>query len=201
MLYGLSVSKKMKPFSIVVTGEPTYIKSLINCISYGPDDLITHRYQVNGSDAIREVRLNFGSLQVDEDHRIDFFGGNDEALFEFIDNRPSNGFKGMIVTLDADNSVSRENFKDVLVKQMAYLRKYALVIGVSGADYASIKQAEESVRQSLTELNVVAPVFSIEPDNKEDVSLLVESLLCLARPGISDSKTGKSSFKLSEELN
>ena len=196
MFRGVSASNNMKPFSIVVTGEPTYIKSLISCISYGPEDLITHRYRVKDSDATQDVRMNFGSLQVDEDHRIDFFGGNDEALFEFIDERPDVGFKGIIITLNADDSNALENFTDTLLRQMDYLHKHALVVGVSGSEYTAIKQAEEQVRQCLTDLDAVAPVFSIDPDNKDDVSLLVESLLCSARPGINDITRGKSSFEL-----
>ncbi len=196
MLLGVSAPNNMKPFSIVVTGEPIYIKRLISCISYGPEDLITHRYRVKDSDATQDVRMNFGSLQVDEDHRIDFFGGNDEALLEFIDDRPDEGFKGIIITLNADDSNALENFTDTLLRQMDYLHKYALVIGVSGSEYTAIKQAEEQVRQCLTDLDAVAPVFSIDPDNKDDVSLLVESLLCLARPGINDIIRGKSSFEL-----
>jgi len=190
----------MKPLSIVVTGEPTYIKTLINCISYGPDGLVSHCYQPKGFETAQKVQMSFGSLQVDEDHRIDFFGGNDDALFEFIDSLPDTRFKGMIVTLDADDSVGLKNLSGVLVRHEKYLSKYALVVGVSGSDYTSIKQAEEQVRQSLTAVNTVAPVFSIDPDNKEDVSLLVESLLCFARPGISDNKSGKSSFKPDRKL-
>ena len=190
----------MKPFSIVVTGEPNDIKTLINCISYGPDELITHRYQTKDSGDNIEVQMNFGSLQVDEDHRIDFFGGNDEELFEFVNGRPENGFKGMIIILNSDDSKRIENFESELVKHESYLRKYALAVGVSGSDYTFIKQAEEQVRNCLSTMETVAPTFSIDPENKEEVSLLVESLLCLAHPGINDNKSGKPSFNLSDEI-
>ncbi len=190
----------MKPFSVVVTGEPTYIKCLINCISYGPDELITHRFKAKNAEQVKEVQMNFGSLQVDEDNRIDFFGGNDDALFEFIEDRADSGIKGLIITLDADDKKALNNFKDLLAKHTNYLNKHALVIGVSGSDYTAIKQAEEQVRNCLTELQSVAPVFSIDPDSKKDVGLLVESLLCSARPGIHDMVRGKSSFELVEEL-
>ena len=199
MIRRVIASNYMKPFSIVVTGEPTYIKSIINCISYGPDELITHRFRLKNSDASKDVQMNFGSLQVDEDHRIDFFGGNDEVLFEFIDNRPDTDFKGLIITLDADDSEALSQFKELLLKQQSYLQKHALVVGISGNDYTSIKQAEEHIRHCLTELDSVAPVFSIDPDSKDDVSLLVESLLCFARPGIEESNRGKSSFEVTEK--
>lgn len=201
IIYNIDSSKifnRMKPFNIIVTGEPAYINSLINCISYGPDDLITHKFKAAASDEIKQVQMNFGSLQVDEDNRIDFFGGNDPLLFEFIDSRPEVGFKGLIITLDADNSVALDDFKNKLLTQQNYLDKYALVVGVAGNDYSTIKQAEQHIRLCLTELGAVVPVFSIDPDNKQDVGLLVEALLCSARPGIQETSHGKSSFETIE---
>ncbi len=189
----------MKPFNVVVIGEPVYIKTLINCIGYGPDGVIKHKYKVSGSEITKEVKMNFGSLQVDEDHRIDFFGGNDEALFEFVEGRPEKDFKGMIFLLDADDLKTLSNFENKIKKHKSYLERHALVVGVSGSDYTLIKQVEEQVRNHLSTQGTPAPVFSIDPDDKEEVSLLVESLLCFARPGISDSKSGKSSFTVREK--
>jgi len=140
-----------------------------------------------------------GALPVDEDNRIDFFGGDDEALFEFIDERPDSAFKGLIITLDADDSKALSHVKGRLVKQQSYLHNYALVVGVYGSEYSSIKQAEEQVRTYLTKLNAVAPVLSINPNDKEDVNLLVESLLCFASPGIRDNYYGKPSFDLGDD--
>ena len=192
---GVSENMKLKKINIVVSGEPTYIKNLINCISYGPDDSISHSFQVKGSDTPQKVKMNFGSLQVDENHRIDFFGGNDDALFDFINALPESSLSGLIVMLNADDSIALDGFNQVLLKHQQYLLKHALVVAVSGNDYALIKQAEEQVRQALRDLDTVAPVFSIDPENKEDVSLLIESLLCSARPGINDTSRGKSTFE------
>ncbi|KAA3638132.1 MAG: hypothetical protein DWP95_13285 [Proteobacteria bacterium] len=189
----------MKLFSVIVTGEPACIKGLISCISYDPVDLISHQFSVDNSDETKDVDMIFGALPVDEDHRIDLFGGNDEALFEFIDERPDSPFKGLIITLDADDSKALSLIKDRLIKQQSYLHNYALVVGVYGSEYSSIKQAEEQVRKYLTELNAVAPVLSIDPNNKEDVNLLVESLLCFASPGIQDNYYGKPSFDLGDD--
>ena len=186
---------KLKKINIAVTGEPTYIKRLIKCISYGPDDSITHSFHLKGIDAAQKVKMNFGSLQVDENHRIDFFGGNDDALFDFINELPESDLSGLIVMLNADDTIVLDGVNQLLLKHQHYLLKYALVLAVSGSDYALIKQAEEQVRQALRDLDTVAPVFSIDPENKEDVSLLIESLLCSARPGINDTSRGKSTFE------
>ncbi len=188
----------MKPFNVIVTGEPAYIKSLIGCISYGPVDLITHRYRSSDAEDYKQVKMNFGSLQVDEDYRVDFYGGNNEALFEFIDVQSGVDFKGIIIVLNADDLVALNDFKGLLFKHIMYLNKHALAVAVSGNDYTAIKLAEEQVRQCLSDIGTVAPVFSIDPDNKEEVSLLIESLLVFARPGIHENARGKSSFKLSD---
>lgn len=190
----------MKPFSVVVIGEPTYINSLINCISYGPGKIISHRFKGKNSETIQAVQMNFGSLQVDEDHRIDFYGGNDDAILEFMDSRPDADFKGMIITLNADDSMARHQFKAQLSKHERYLNKYALVVGVSGNNYTAIKQTEEQVRNCLSQMNAVAPVFSIDPNNESDVSLLVESLLCFAAPGMQDNYKGKSLFASNDSI-
>lgn len=186
----------MKPYNIVVTGEPTYIKQLIQCMSFGPEGEISHKYI--GPDRKTEiiVPMRFGSLEVDEDHRLDFYGGNSDELFDYI-NRPTNKeFKGMMVLLNADNQDALFGFADMLAKHISYLRRHALVVAVSGEDYTAVKLAEEQVRACLVELDAAAPVFSIDPQNKKEVSLLVESLLYFAAPGISDNSRGKSTFAM-----
>lgn len=190
----------MKPFSVVVIGEPSLINDMINCISYGPGKIISHRFKTKNSESTQVVKMSFGSLQVDEDHRIDFYGGNDEAIFDFIDSRPDADFKGMVITLNADDSKARNQFKEQLIKHESYLNKYALAVSVSGIDYTSVKQTEEQVRGCLTDMNAVAPVFSIDPSNKNDVSLLIESLLCFAAPGMQDKYSGKSLFTSGEQI-
>ncbi len=189
----------MKPHNIVVTGELKYIKQLIQCISFGPEREIIHKYI--GPDRKTEINvpMYFGTLEVDEDHRLDFYGGNSNELFDYI-NRPSNrDFKGMMVLLNADNKHTLFGFADIITKHINYLRRYALVVAVSGLDYVAVKSAEDQVRECLKELDAVAPVFSIDPKDKKDVSLLVESLLYFASPGINDTSRGKSTFMLRAE--
>lgn len=189
----------MKPYNIVVTGEQTHITKLIKCLSFGPDEIINYKYI--GADRKTEiiVPMRFGSLEVDEDNRLDFYGGNDDTLFEYI-NRPSNtDFNGMIVLLDADDEDVLFGFVDNMIQHIEYLRRYSLIIGVIGKNYHSVKQVEDKVRQCLRELDTVAPVFSIDPENKEDVGLMVESLLYFAAPGINDTSRGKSLFKQSDD--
>lgn len=177
--------------SIAVTGEATYIESLINSISSQPEDLITHGYQAQDTDTKQVVQIHCGRLLVDDKHRIDFFGSHDEGLFEFIKTRPHNKFNGLIIILNADDAAMLDGIKDVLAEHKNYLQKHALVVAVSGQDYKMIKQAEEQIRQALGVLNSVAPVFSIDPESKEEVSLLVESLLCSANPGINNTSSGQ----------
>jgi len=198
MLRGVSVFMSIKKISIVVTGEPTYIKSLINTISYGPDELVKHSYQHPESESMQTVQMYFGSLQVDDNHRIDFFGGNEDGLFDFVKSRPQNSFNGLILILNAEEADRVDGIKTAFIKHQNYLSKHTLVVAVSGKDYKKIKQAEEHVRKTLSDLDWVAPVFSIDTENKEDVSLLVESLLCSARPGINDNSHGKSLFEAGE---
>ncbi len=191
----------MKPYNIVVTGELTLIKKLIKCLSFGPDEMINYKYIGTDRKSEITVPMRFGSLEVDEENRLDFYGGNDEKLFEFI-NRPSNtDFNGLIVLINCDDEDALFGFVDNMIQHIKYLRRYSLVIGVIGTDYHSVKQAEEQVRQCLLELDTVAPVFSLDPENKEDVSLLVESLLYFAAPGINDTSKGKSSFKSPDDDN
>lgn len=185
----------MKPYNIVVTGDPNHTSKLIKCISFGPDEMINYKYIGVDRETEITVPMHFGSLEVDEDNRLDFYGGNDEKLFEFI-KRPSNtNFNGMIVLLDADDGDALYGFVDNMIQHIEYLRRYALVIGVIGIKYNSVKEAEDEVRQCLRELDTVAPVFSINPESKEEVSLLIETLLYFAAPGVNDSRKGRSTFK------
>jgi|GEM_PF-3330615 len=179
----------LKEISIVVTGEPSYIKSLINSISYQPENLLTHDDQNSDNRThvpidIGSLQVEVGSLQVDDNHLIDFFGSNDDAIFDFIKSRPDNIFNGLIIVLNADDTEVLNGTKDLLTRHDSYLNRHALVVAVSGKEYKLIKQAEEHIRKVLCDLDSVAPVFSIDPSNKHEVSLLVESLLCSANPGI-----------------
>ncbi|TDR17572.1 hypothetical protein [Marinicella litoralis] len=176
-----------KDISIAVCGEPAYIKSLIDSISFEPVDSVTLRIKVPGIETKQVLEMNIGKLQVDDNHRIDFFGSNDEALFEFMKTRPANEFNGLIVVVNADDTHRLESIQDDLMQHKNYLKKHALVVAVTGKEYKRIKQAEEHIRQALYDISIVAPVFSIDPENKQDVNLLVESLLCSASPGINES--------------
>ncbi len=176
----------MKPLNIVVTGETNNIKTLIQCISYGPEETVTHSYQPKDTDTSIKVAMSFGSLQVDEDHRIDFFGGTDKQLFQFVSELPSSGTKGMIIVLDADQPADIDQLDQTIKQHINYLNRYAMVVGITGDDYLTIKQAEERVRQILVTSGWVVPVFSIDTQNKEDVGLLVETLLCFTDPGVQE---------------
>ncbi len=178
----------MKRLNIIVTGETTNTKQLIKSISYGPEETVTHNYQSKGSELSSQVTMSFGSLQVDEDHRIDFFGGNDKALFEFVSELPTNGTKGLIIVLNADQPAGIANLDQTIKQHLHLLKKYAMVIVITGDDYPIIKQAEEQVRQILNAAGWLIPVFSIDTENKQDVGLLVETMLCFADPGIHEQK-------------
>lgn len=179
----------IKEISIVVIGEPSYIKCIIDSISYESENLTSQHdqnsdYRQHAQIDISSLQVVVGSLQVDDSHVIDFYGSNDEAIFDFIKSRPDNIYNGLIIALNADDSKMLEGAKDLLIRHDSYLKKHALVVAVSGNDYKMIKQAEEHIRQTLRDLDCVAPVFSIDPNNKHEVSLLVESLICSANPGI-----------------
>ena len=184
----------MKSYNIVISGEHAAVRSLINSIGYGPDKPITHKYQPEGQETTVAVKMNFGSLQVDEDHRIDFFGGNDQHLFDFVSTLQTASMTGMMVILDADYAETIQHLNNALANHQKFLKRYSLVIGVTGTDYLRIKQTEELARQMLLDIDAVAPIFSINTTNQEDVNLLVESLLCFANPGIRENSSKAVSF-------
>ncbi|WP_223789422.1 hypothetical protein [Marinicella meishanensis] len=187
----------MKPLNIVVTGDPDAIKTLIRSIGYGPDKTIAHAYTSKKDLQAHTVDLNFGSLQVDDDYRIDFFGGTDPKLLEFVKQLPGSGLRGMIVVVDADQDNATDTLDQILQANTALLKKFALAIGITGDDYQGIKLAETHARESLRQLGAVAPVFSIDVAHKEDVNLLTESLLCLTNPGIHENNNKASSYQQS----
>lgn len=174
----------MKPLNIVVTGEPDAIKTLIRSIGYGPDKTIAHVFTSKKDQQKQTVDIDFGSLQVDEDYRIDFFGGTDPKLLEFVSELPGSGLRGMIVVVDADHDHANDTLDQILQANTALLKKFALAIGITGEDYQGIKRAETHAREFLMKMGTVAPVFSIDLTHKEDVNLLTESLLCFTDPGI-----------------
>lgn len=184
----------MKSINVVVTGESSEIKALIKAIGYGPDETITHRYQPADQDHPVMIKMEFGSLQVDEDHRIDFFGGDSPELFEFVASRPNALMTGMIIVFNADHSPDLDRLDQTIRKHSHYLKKYAMVIGITGADYTLIKQTEEQVRSILQAHDQVAPIFSIDSGLSVDVNVLVESLLCFANPGIQENTKKQISF-------
>jgi signal recognition particle receptor subunit beta len=179
----------MKPLNIVVTGEPDAIKTLIRSIGYGPEKTIAHAFTSKKHPEKQTVEINFGSLQVDEDYRIDFFGGTDPKLLDFVSELPGSGLRGMLVVVDADQDHAKDTLDQILQANTALLKKFALAIGITGDDYQRIKLVEGHAREYLISLGAVAPVFSIDVAHKEDVNLLTESLLCFTDPGIHEQQT------------
>ena len=124
------------------------------------------------------VALDYGQLQLEDGTSVRLYGTPGQERFSFMWEILCAGAIGVILLIDgstptalADLGTYAETFRRINAQQ-------PFVIGVGRVEDDS-GRVLDLYAQALSERGIVAPVYGIDVRNREDVLLLIETLLCI----------------------
>ncbi len=129
------------------------------------------------------VALDYGVMQLDSEEKIHLYGTPGQERFNFMWDILANGGIGLVLLLDntrkdplTDMAFFIDSFRD-------YISQTALAIGVTQTDLKAMPRLD-IYNTKLREMKMSAAVFEVDARERNDVSLLVQSLLFTIDPGL-----------------
>jgi uncharacterized protein len=131
------------------------------------------------------VALDYGVMNLDDGEKIHLYGTPGQERFDFMWDILVTGGIGLILLLDNSRA---DPFKDMRFFMQAFKKfigETSVAIGVTQMDIKNTPTIADYHVQ-LKSLDMKPPVFAVDARVKNDVSLLVQSLLYALDPGLAE---------------
>lgn len=173
-------NKKIIFVGPVSSGKTTAIKTM--------SDIPVTTYQQTrgigkGNKTQTTVAMDYGRIKISRKERIQLYGIPGNERFNFMWDILSKGSTGVILLLDNSRENPRLDLKLFTDAFKESIENGDLIIGATKMDLADTHSIAD-YRKWLQELSISAPVFTVDPRKKADVSLLMQALLLSIDPGI-----------------
>ena len=129
------------------------------------------------------VAMDYGLIKLSNNERVHLYGTPGQERFDFMWDILTKGGIGLILLLDntrpdpyRDLKFYSHSFRDFIAEQQ-------LVIGITRMDIQRSPNVQD-YRQWATQLSLNAPIFEVDAREREDVSMLIQSLLLSLDPGV-----------------
>ena len=129
------------------------------------------------------VSMDYGYINLGTKERIHLYGTPGQERFDFMWDILKNGALGLILLIDNSRKNPQQDLKFYTKSFKEFIDNGEIVIGVTRMDDHS-KPSIDDYRGWLKELNISAPIFSIDAREKLDVSSLIQALLYTMDPGV-----------------
>jgi len=129
------------------------------------------------------VSMDYGYINIDKNERIHLYGTPGQERFDFMWDILKNGAAGLILLIDNSRKNPQQDLKFYTKSFKDFIDKGELVIGITRMDEHTHPTIND-YRGWLKELDIVAPIFSIDAREEMDVSALVQALLYTIDPGV-----------------
>ncbi len=127
------------------------------------------------------VALDYGMIRANGGEKIHLYGTPGQQRFDFMWDILTHGGIGLILLLDNTRPDPFIDMKFFLNTFNSFIKKTKVTIGVTQTDLSQTPTIE-CYREQLKKLGANFPVFSIDARKKNDVSMLVQSLLYSLEP-------------------
>jgi signal recognition particle receptor subunit beta len=178
----------MSQYKIIFTGPVGAGKTTaINSIS----DLPPIKTDASASDMTKSrkaettVAMDYGVMNLPGGEKLHLYGTPGQERFDFMWDILITGGIGLVLLLDntrADPFVDMKFFLDSFEK---FIGETAVAIGVTQMD-VSAKPTIEDYHKQLQIMGLKPPIFAVDARVKNDVSILVQSLLYSLDPGLEE---------------
>jgi signal recognition particle receptor subunit beta len=124
------------------------------------------------------VALDYGQLFLEDGTALRLFGTPGQVRFSFMWEILSRGSLGTILLIDGSSTTALADLRTYVDTFRKLNPGQPFVIGVGRVPLTDVRLFDE-YRQTIDTCDVVAPVFGVDVRIREDVLLLIETLLCL----------------------
>jgi signal recognition particle receptor subunit beta len=178
----------MSQFKIIFTGpvgagKTTAIASISDEPPIKTDALATD--MTKERKAATTVAMDYGVMNLSGGEKIHLYGTPGQERFDFMWDILVNGGIGLILLLDNTRVDPFKDMKFFLESFKGFIGETNVAIGVTQMDLSD-KPTIDDYHTQLRELGINNPIFSVDARVRNDVSLLVQSLLYSLDPGIEE---------------
>ena len=131
------------------------------------------------------VAMDYGVLKLGGGEQIHLYGTPGQERFDFMWDILTTGGIGLVLLIDNTRENPMNDLKFFLNSFKDFISKTAVVVGVTQMDKVN-KPTIYNYRDELKKMSLNPPVFEVDARQKEDVSLLVQSLLFTLDPSINE---------------
>jgi uncharacterized protein len=132
------------------------------------------------------VAMDYGIMQLGEKERIHLYGTPGQERFDFMWDILTQGGLGLVLLIDNSRN---EPFRDLhffLDVFKAFIKSTAVTIGITRMDEKNSPAIDDYHREVSSLGWPPLPILEVDARVKEDVSLLVQSLLYTLDPALAD---------------
>jgi signal recognition particle receptor subunit beta len=131
------------------------------------------------------VAMDYGIMNLAGGEKIHLYGTPGQERFDFMWDILTTGGIGLILLLDNTRADPFQDMKFFLDSFQKFIAETNVAIGVTQMDLSN-KPTINDYHIQLQGMGIKPPVFSVDARVKNDVSLLVQSLLYSLDPGIEE---------------
>jgi uncharacterized protein len=133
--------------------------------------------------ATTTVALDYGLIVVEGGQKVHLYGTPGQERFDFMWDILKTGGIGLIVLLDNTRPDPIKDMRFFLDSFSSFIEETGVAIGVTQMDLDS-RYCIDDYSRHLKTLNLNPPIFSVDARVKQDVSLLVQSLMYSLDPSL-----------------
>jgi len=145
--------------------------------------------EAKATDAVQQrkanttVAMDYGILNLDGGAKVHLYGTPGQERFSFMWDILTVGGLGLVLLIDNGREDPLADLEFYLDAFKRFIDKNGVVIGVTRMDVKP-RPGLYSYHTKLKELGIKAPVFEVDARDREDVKLMMISLLSLLDPGL-----------------
>lgn len=124
------------------------------------------------------VALDFGQMALEDGNVVRLYGTPGQERFSFVWEIISRGALGVILLIDGSRPSAASELQQYASAFHRLIPGQPFVVGV-GRLKESAERIIDRYADLLAELGIVAPIYGVDVRLREDVLLLVETLLCI----------------------
>jgi uncharacterized protein len=156
-------------------GKTTAIRAISDAPPVSTE--VANTDQATVAKATTTVALDYGQLRLEDGTAVSLYGTPGQERFSFMWEILCRGALGVVLLIDGSTATAREDLENYAEAFRRINPHQPFVIGVGrvlGDEYVLDEYA-----RALAARGIVAPVFGVDVRNREDVLLLIETLLCV----------------------
>lgn len=124
------------------------------------------------------VALDYGELTLEDGTSVKLYGTPGQARFSFMWEIIGRGALGVILLIDATSKSSMEDLRAFVDVFKGQTPDQPFIVGVGRVSPDDSVKLDKYAR-FLESVGLIAPVFAVDVRKREDVLLLIETLLCI----------------------